>query len=297
MQDLGTLGGPDAFAAVVNERGQIAGQSYTSSTPTSSGFPQNNSFLWQNGKMIDLGTLGGTSSFPNALSNRGQVAGQSNLPGDAVFRPFLWDRGTMTDLGTFLGPGPPSYGAANWINDAGEIVGWADNQFNDFAALWKDGVIHNLGSVAGDCYAHANNINSNGQVVGGSGICNVAFVHAFLWENGGPILDLNTLVSSGSGVHLTNAVSINDRGEIASEGLLPNGDQHAFLLIPCAAGDVACEGSAAIATTESSPALVTPARTIAAPENPARGRGLPDQLHMRRFLDRRSIGRAIGTAR
>ena len=34
-------------------------------------------------------------------------------------------------------------------------------------------------------------------------------------------------------MELAGGFSINDRGEINGGGVLPNGDQHAFLLIPC----------------------------------------------------------------
>lgn len=95
MQDIGTLGGPDAAAPFINERGEIAGFSYTSTMAV-------DPFLWEpptrrqpNGRMIDLGTLGGTFGAEGegmALNNRGQVVGGSNLAGDVFFHPFSLDQ-------------------------------------------------------------------------------------------------------------------------------------------------------------------------------------------------------------
>jgi probable HAF family extracellular repeat protein len=231
MQDIGTLGGPDAAAPFINERGEIAGFSYTSTMAV-------DPFLWEpptqrqpNGRMIDLGTLGGTFGAEGdgmALNNRGQVVGGSNLAGDVFFHPFLWTKpGPMRDLGTLGG----ANGAANAINENGEVVGLADTVASTHGFLWRQGKMTDLGVLPGHCFSGASSINDKTQVTASSSPCDGSPDHAVLWENGGPMVDLNDLVS-GADMTLSGSY-INDRGEITGIGTLANGDLHAFLLIPC----------------------------------------------------------------
>src|ERR1700676_4860404 len=182
--------------------------------------------------MLDLGTLGGALGIRTALNNRGQVVGQMTLAGDTQNHAFLWDRGSLTDLGT-LG-GDTSY--ASWINDRGDIFGGAGLPGNQtlHAVIWKNGVMTDLGTPDGDPCSDASVINSHCQAVGISSDCNRTFLHSYLWENGGPIVDLQTLVLPGSDLAVGDNISINDRGEIVANGLLPNGAGiRAILLIPC----------------------------------------------------------------
>jgi len=237
MQDLGTLGGPDAGVLgftgdiEINERGQVAACSYTNSivNPTT-GTPTLDPFLWEDGKMLDLGSLGGTSGCAINLDNRGQVIGYSNLAGDLGLHPFLWSQGVLKDLGTLGG----NFGVAISINDANEIVGaTTDKNERVLAYLWRHGVMTNLGTLHPLPYSNAQWINSRGQVVGFGASTDFSVHVAFLWENGGPMVDLNTLVPPNSKLLLGQALHINDRGEIAGDGVLPDGDHHAFVLIPC----------------------------------------------------------------
>ena len=274
MQDLGTLGGPDASALLINDRGQVAGNSYTNSTANSVldscgafslGVPTQDPFVWKDGEMMDLGGLGGTCSLVTGQNNRGEVTGQSDLAGDLAYHPFVWSKSRgMRDLGTLGG----NTGLTNWINDNGDIAGKTDLPGplvpqDHHAVLWRHGVMIDLGTFPEDTSSNAYFVNLRGQVVGTSEdrahmVIGVG-EHAFLWENGGPMVDLNTLIPAGSSLDLTYAVAINERGEIAGfgvpPGVLPEEYEtkgHAYILIPCDDDHLGnCENEAPAAATVS----------------------------------------------
>ncbi|HXM22378.1 MAG TPA: hypothetical protein VN948_14075 [Terriglobales bacterium] len=243
MEDLGTLGGPEASAYFMNKHGQVAGTSFTNTTPNPNNgsycppnVPTQDPFLWENGKMTDLGTLGGNCGVTNALNNRGQVVGLSDTAGDVYYHAFLWPgkNKNMQDLGTLGG----CCAIANWVNDSGAVIGGSytlnDQAFHAF--LWKQEVMTDLTKVSSEC-SMALGINSQDQAVGFT--CFEADGgDAVLWDKGQEI-DLNIFNYPGSGLqNLQLAYNINDRGEIDGLAVPPGcGDPfacgHVFVLIPC----------------------------------------------------------------
>jgi len=244
--------------------------------------PTQEPFLWEKGKgMISLGNLGGTCGWPIWINSFGQVVGASDLYGDQVTHAFLWTKGKpMKDLqnGSTL---DGSFGNATMINDLGVVVGGAfkTGTTEEHAFLW-DGTMHDLGAFSGFGYAFS--INASGQVVGNWGLAPPQN-GGFLSENGGPIVDLKTLLSSNnSGLTLESALEINDLGEIVGIGLDAESYSHAILLVPCDANHTGMDGCDysmvdASAITTAAPAVQAP--TTGNPTNPMwpsrRGRRMP----------------------
>ena len=217
--------------------------------------------------MFDLGTLGGVRSFAIALNNRGQVAGYSDLQGDTTYHPVIGDRTGMKDLGTFGGDN----GNANWLNDEGQVVGTADfpGDVIHHAFIWQHGVKTDLGTVDGDMCTNGVGINSGGQAIGTSADCHGNVLHLFLWEHGS-MLNLTGLILPGSNVIFDDPTFINDRGEIVGNGLLPNGDQHAVLLIPCDEshrGVEGCDYSMVDGSDRQATQMATTAKPVLSPDS------------------------------
>lgn len=223
----------------INDRGQIAGRNGS------------RGFFLAGGKRISIGTLSripaGNASTARALNAAETVVGWSTVGGRESgpilpFHAFLWNAKTrkLRDLGT-LPDHRNSYAYA--INDAGQIVGVAENEppttFGFFGAsvtakeaigvLWSEKTKAALPSLPGDVGNAAWGINNAGVIVGQS-VDIKGVIRACLWRNGKPV-DLNTFLPGGSGWTLIRASALNNKGWIVGTGTF-NGKPHAYLLTP-----------------------------------------------------------------
>jgi probable HAF family extracellular repeat protein len=223
IRDLGTFGGNQSLLGNINNRGQVAGEA-TNAIPDPFSLyyqlgglttgTQTRAFLWQNGQKQDLGTLGGPDAAGLFVNERGQVVGGSytnSTPnpttGLPTLDPFLWEKGTMIDLGTLGG----TSGLAGLLNNRGDVVGISnlagDQTYHPF--LWHGGKLVDLFTTTiGGSPITANELNENGEIVGGGAFPNRPF-DAYLWRNG-VATDLGTL----NGDCFSEAVALNSRSQV-----------------------------------------------------------------------------------
>jgi len=227
-----SLGGTYSYGYAINDSGQVTGESTTRNNAA------DHAFLFHSGQVTDLGTFGGTMSGGAAINASGQVTGSTSTSGNALQPAFLYSNGQTTNLGT-LG-GTISNGAA--INVSGQVAGLAYTSGNTayHAFIYNNGQMTDLGTLGGtnsDAYA----INDSGQIVGWADISGSSNspsspgggTDAFLYSNG-QMLDLNSLIAPGSGLTLTDALGINDIGDIYGSAVDALGNQYAFELTPLA---------------------------------------------------------------
>ncbi len=205
--DLGTLGGGAySFAHAMNDSSVVVGRSYTTA-------PLPLPFIWQNGVMTQLDLLpGATWGEANDINESGVVVGISRTPSSGD-RPTLWVGGVPTELARPADGGAVAYG----INEAGDVVGQADFQPFQRAALWQGGVLTNLGALPNGSRSEARAINNVGQIVGSS-YSGDGRPHAVLWQNG-TIVDLTPTAYSAT------AIAINDSGLVVGALMLSAGEQ------------------------------------------------------------------------
>ncbi len=240
---------PVTQSNAINDSGQIAGQGVTSTGVLGCNRSRClegvfNAVRVDNSNtatktIVNLGTLGGIGSRGNGINELGQVVGSSSTTDGQThaFRtaPNSVINSATDDLGTLGG----SFSAAIDINNLGQVVGdstTTDGETHAFRTAANSDInaeTDDLGTLGGN-FSTAKAINELGQVVGSSKLVN-GDIRAFLFEED-TMFDLNSLIADGGNVVFTNAVGINERGQIAVNGYFdgsnPQTSSRAFLLTP-----------------------------------------------------------------
>lgn len=164
-----------------------------------------------------------------ASPSRGWIAGIGPRKNDDFIAAMLYDGSTWKDLGTLGG----WVADATGVNRKGHVVGTSETRPDNFrthAFIHEGKFMKDLKTLGGrNSYAYA--INSHDVVVGRSEVSKDQQDSAFYWDGSGPMIDLNTLVTKAHGLHVVDAVAINDDGWIAGNATYWD-TYHAVLLKP-----------------------------------------------------------------
>lgn len=217
-------------ANAINESGQIAGRAIVAGC--NFGCSQPEVF---NAVRIDVSSTGtvtmvdlGIGGSGNGINDLGQVvAGQYRTAPNSPVNLETDNIGSLGSGGT----------SGLDINNLGQVVGRSTTASGETHAFRTatNSVINaatdDLGTLGGD-FSAANAINELGQVVGSSELAN-GDIRAFLFDED-TMFDLNDLIADDVNFVLTEAVGINEKGQIAVNGFFGNDTQttRAFLLTP-----------------------------------------------------------------
>ena len=254
--NLGTLGGANSGASVVNTKGEVALSSDTSSTdPYTEDFCATGTHhqclagVWKDYTLTPLLPLpNGHNSQAYGINDPGEVIGfaenglydpscASGTPFQKFrFQPVIW--GTGGEIRRPLQPLPSDEVAFAWgINNLGQAVGGSGScsttvlppniPFAEHGVLWeKDGTPTPIPGLGG-AFTIPNAINNRGDVVGGAQSAD-GTGHVFLWTKASGTQDLHAFPNT----QITVAPccnTINDSRQIVGFVIDNNGMQRAFL--------------------------------------------------------------------
>lgn len=216
-------------AAAINDAGAVVGTGYLSSDHF-------HAFQYSGGKMKDLGPPGALQSSAVAINHSGQIIG-GYYTSATKSGEFLITNGKMTTLPV---PAGASAVAAFGINEGGEIVGsiFFASGAPSHAARFANGTWADLGAIAGAAASRATSVNQAGAIVGTAFFPQTQYhppkpgKHVPFVSSASGLVNLNLLVAAGTGFTLTDAVAINDLGQILCNATNPGGAKHAVLLRP-----------------------------------------------------------------
>jgi hypothetical protein len=229
VRELGTLGGGDSAATLVNDAGLIAGDS-TVPAGTHHGFVVR-------GALQDFGGFSSGETFPFAISPGGLITGESQLDAQVfVSHAFVWSPagGAMRDAGTLGG----LYSRGQAVDDSGLIAGFSTLVPSDekvHAFTWDGITITDLGSSPGFPWSAVTGRNAAGTMVGNiydvpSPTAKIFEIHAFVYARN-TIVDLNSVAQSP--LVLRTALGIDDAGRIlCTDGQVGDVRAHGLLLTP-----------------------------------------------------------------
>jgi probable HAF family extracellular repeat protein len=220
MLDIGTLRGQGlgVFASAINNKGDIVGAGFRSPGDL-------RALRWILGALpIELGGLpdGRVAVQAFGVSDKGDIVGYLSPGGNVSFaHAFIYKSGKFTDLGVLPGT---TLSFANAVNERGQVVGQSLNTLvpdTGRAFLWESGALLDLGAAApSHTRSEARAINKKGVIVGTSGVSTLSV--AWIWSDG-VNTNLNTLIDpkdpNRAFVTLTKANGINDKGQIAAQGI------------------------------------------------------------------------------
>jgi len=180
--DLGTLADGATLAYDLDDHGHVVGAGVSAEGVSAP-------FLWEAGQFQALPLLPGyAGGEARAIGNDERIAGDLIDP-QGGHHACVWENGAVSLLPEV--PGRP-FSHAQGINNNGQVVGATFAGYDPpapghagqgRAALWRDGVVLDLGVAPGYSASEANAVNDAGDVVGDS-LESPGYREAFRWRAG-----------------------------------------------------------------------------------------------------------------